>query len=137
MTNKEIVENFIEAHDKKVKKFVLIQFIIDIVEVAVIVFGLLKVVDNRNSTIIFIVSALIVMMLTAIININLNFGSFKKFTDNSNIKGQYDNAKAELEKVKKAFDKGNTDQDRYTSAEKEFEAVIDTLAEKIKISLPC
>ncbi|MGN1202851.1 MAG: hypothetical protein ACI4RF_06100 [Eubacterium sp.] len=77
MTNKKIVENFIENHNKKLKRFILIQFIIDIVEVAAIVSIMLKVIDNLNSTIILIVAAIIVMMMAAIINIILNFGSLK------------------------------------------------------------
>lgn len=137
MTNKKIVENFIENHNKKLKRFILIQFIIDIIEVAAIVSIMLKVIDNLNSTIILIVAAIIVMMMAAIINIILNFGSLKKFAVNGNIKGQYDNAKTELEKVKKSFDNGKTDRVQYLDAQKDFEAVIDTLAEKIKISLTC
>lgn len=125
MNNSDIVEKYIKNHKKHFNKFILIQFIIDIIEIAVFVFAILKIMENKTAFLIVIPIILIIMMSTIMINIKINFGSFKKFSESSSIGREY-------LKAKNALDKCNPEDIRYSELKANFEQITNTIAEKIK-----
>lgn len=122
MNNLEIVESFAENFKKQYKKFFFIQLIMDAAEIAVLVFVVLKVMDNAKALNIVIIAAVVIIMAISGIHIKINFGSFKKLGKLSSISGQYNTAKKELEKAEAS--------DPF--AKEKFDTIIDELAQAVK-----
>ncbi len=125
MNDLDIVEAFIITHKKRFKKFALTQLVIDIIEIAVLVFAILKTMDNENLFLVVTAIIVAIMMLTIMINIKINFGSFKKFSESGSIGKEYLNAK-------NALNKCSPENHKHSELNANFEQTINTLAEKIK-----
>jgi hypothetical protein len=131
MTNKEIVEQYIEKQKTLFKKFLLRQFIIDVVEIVILVFAILKTMDNTNLLYTVVAIVVVVMMFTVFLNIQTIYGGLRNFTNGSNILGKYNTAKEELTKAKKLNVKGKINETELLVAQKKFEEEINIIANEM------
>lgn len=107
MNTREFVEEYTENSGKKFKKFILTQLILDIVEIPIYIFILLKIIDNTNAVNISIIVFFVVFYASLMLNIRHYFGGLKAFLKDMSIRGKYTNALKEFEKSddSNAFDR--------------------------------
>lgn len=98
MNTREFVEAYTENSGKKFKRFILTQLILDIVEIPIYIFILLKIIDNTNAVNISIIVFFVVFYASLMLNIRHHFGGLKAFLKDMSIRGKYTNALKEFEK---------------------------------------
>lgn len=98
MNTREFVEEYIENSGKKFKRFILTQLILDIVEIPIYIFALLKLIDNTNAVYISTAVFFVVFYASLMLNIRHHFGGLKAYAREMNIRGKYTNALKEFEK---------------------------------------
>ena len=107
MNTREFVEAYTENSGKKFRRFILTQLILDIVEIPIYIFILLKIIDNTNAVNISIIVFFVVFYASLMLNIRHHFGGLKAYAREMNIRGKYTNALKEFEKSgnSNAFDR--------------------------------
>lgn len=106
MNTQKFVEDYVKNHKKNFKKFVVSQFVIEIIEMAIFVFVLLKLVDNNEYVSVCVVFFIIIFNVSLFLNIKRIFGGFKAFINEMNINGKYETALKDFKKTndQNAFD---------------------------------
>ena len=132
MNSKEIVEGFIQKRTEKFKKFIISQVVLDIIEIAILVFALLKLMDTEYGVYAVIGIGAVVIFLTILINIKSQFGSLQNFANIGQISNLYNQEKEKFEKVQKEHKLGKVDESALLEAQKSFEQSVEQIAEKIK-----
>lgn len=107
MNTREFVEAYTENSGKKFKRFIITQLILDIVEIPIYIFALLKLIDNTNAVYIATAVFFVVFYVSFLLNIKHHFGGLKAYVREMNIRGKYTNALNEFEKSgdSNAFDR--------------------------------
>lgn len=98
MNTREFVEAYTENSGKKFKRFILTQLILDIVEIPIYIFILLKIIDNTNAVYIATAVFFVVFYASFLLNIRHHFGGLKAYVREMNIRGKYTNALKEFKK---------------------------------------
>lgn len=98
MNTREFVEDYVENSKKIFKRFILTQLILDIVEIPIYIFALLKLIDNTNAVYIATAVFFVVFYVSFLLNIKHHFGGLKAFLKDMSIRGKYTNALKEFEK---------------------------------------
>lgn len=132
MNSKEIVDSFVKGKSKKFKKFIISQLIADSVEIAILVFALLKLMDTEYGVYAVIGIGSVVIFLTILVNIKIHFGTMQTLANINQITSLYIQAKEEFKKIQKKHKLGKVDESALLEAQKSFEQSVEQIAEKIK-----
>lgn len=130
----EKVKDYINTIKKKMTKWIITEFIADIVEIVAFVIIILKATNNLQdlSNLIYIAICMFVVMLgTILISIKLYFGSVKGFSKISSTQGKYNFALQNLKNAKKDFDEGKIGTDELNKAENDYNNMISEIANEI------
>lgn len=106
MGTQKFVADYVKNHKKNFKKFFVSQFIIEIIEMAIFVFALLKLIDNTEYITVCVVSFIVILNVSLFLNTKRIFGGFKAFINEMNINGKYETALKDFKKTndQNAFD---------------------------------
>lgn len=106
MDTQKFVADYVKNHKKNLKKFFVSQFIIEIIEMAIFVFALLKLIDNTEYITVCVVSFIVILNVSLFLNTKRIFGGFKAFINEMNINGKYETALKDFKKTndQNAFD---------------------------------
>lgn len=111
MSSQEFAENYVKEYFSKFIKFLIIQLILDVAEIAVFVFLIIKFIDNSAYLYITIAAFIVILAATVFLNIRQCFGSFHAFVKDANIYNIYSNAVNDYKKTndKESFDNKMTE----------------------------
>lgn len=132
MSNREIVERFIEERKKRTVRFVIIQCVVDIAVAIAIGVIMTRALENGKSIVPHILVLVLVISSTLTSQIKVYFGSFQNFMWQTNIIRDYNAAKDSLAKAEKAAASGKSASTDLAEAQRNFDEAIDIIAEKIK-----
>lgn len=116
MNTQEFVGKYVGECYAKIIKFIIVQLILDFLEIAVFVFMLIKDINEQGNLYVTIGAFIVVLMVTALLNVKLSFGGFKNFVKNVNLYRKYSDAVIEFQKT--------NDKETFDQALSELEAAI-------------
>ena len=132
MSNREIVEKFIEERKKRAWKFIIIQTALDISVAVAIGVIMARALENGKNIVPHILVLVLVTTSTFASQMRVYFGSFKDFVEQANMLSRYSPAKDALEDAQEEYEKGKISDAKLAAAQKKFDEIIDEFAEKIK-----
>ncbi|MCH5317731.1 MAG: hypothetical protein J1E05_07115 [Eubacterium sp.] len=132
MSNKEIVEKFLEERRKRAWKFVIIQTVLDISVAFAIGVIMARALENGKSIVPHVLVLLLVITSTFASQMRVYFGSFKNFAEQANMISRYAPAKDALKNAQEEYEKGKISDTKLAAAQKKFDEIVDEFAEKIK-----
>ena len=132
MSNRELVEKFLEERRKRAWKFVIIQTVLDISVAVAIGVLMTRALENGKSIVPHILVLLLVITSTFTSQMRVYFGSFKNFTEQANMISRYAPAKDALKNAQEEYEKGKISDTKLAAAQKKFDEIVDEFAEKIK-----
>ena len=132
MSNRELVEKFLEERRKRAWKFVIIQTVLDISVAVAIGVLMARALENGKSIVPHVLVLVLVITSTFTSQMRVYFGSFKSFTEQANMISRYAPAKDALKNAQEEYEKGKISDTKLASAQKKFDEIVDEFAEKIK-----